>query len=143
MHAAILWPAALVALAGFFFSMPHTPLPDDNPLDPCPSTPNCVRDSYTYAVPPDTLYRAALEALVHLGPSEIETDHYGAHAVYRVVFFYDDLHMLVEPADAGSTLHLRSASRVGKSDLGVNRRRTNRIVRRIDAAVGAPEATDR
>ncbi len=138
MYAAILWPAALLALAGFFFPMPHAPLSNDDPLEPCPSTPNCVRVSHAYEAAPDTLYRAALESLAHLGPSQIETDHYSAHAVYRVVFFYDDVHLLVEPAEDGSVLHLRSASRVGKSDLGVNQRRVNRLVRRIDEAVRAP-----
>jgi len=40
----------------------------DNPLSPCPDTPNCERTAQGYEVPADTLYRAAERALESLGP---------------------------------------------------------------------------
>ncbi len=51
-------------------------------------------------------------------------------AVFRIpVFgFKDDLQIILEPDATDSILHLRSASRVGKSDLGVNRRRVQKIL---------------
>jgi len=58
--------------------------------------------------------------------------------VYRVaLLFKDDVDVAVEPSADGSTLHVRSASRVGHSDLGVNRRRVARFFRAVDEALDA------
>ena len=43
----------------------------------------------------------------------------------RVFRFVDDVEFLFDPADR--QIHVRSASRVGYSDLGVNRRRIEKI----------------
>ena len=40
----------------------------------------------------------------------------------RLFRFVDDLYILVEPRDSGSAVLVRSASRIGQSDLGQNRR---------------------
>lgn len=40
----------------------------------------------------------------------------------RLFRFVDDLYILVEPRDGGSAVLVRSASRIGQSDLGQNRR---------------------
>jgi uncharacterized protein (DUF1499 family) len=56
-----------------------------------------------------------------------------ASAVYRVAWiFKDDVDVAVESDTAGSVLHLRSASRIGHSDLGVNRRRVQRILDAVE-----------
>ncbi len=103
------------------------------PVPPCPDTPNCERTSRTFEAAPDRLYQAALAALSDLSPVEMTTDRddYAAHAVYRVAFvFKDDVHIAVRPTEqGGGTLHVRSASRVGYSDLGVNARRVQRFFR--------------
>lgn len=113
-----------------------------NPLPPCPDTPNCERTSRTYAVPPDTLYAAAQRALESLGPTHLRLapEAHRAEAVYRVALvFKDDVDVAVEPspsADDGSILFIRSASRVGYSDLGVNRRRVERFFKALDQTLG-------
>ena len=62
------------------------------------------------------------------------TDDY-LHVEFRsLVFrFVDDVEFYFD--DRGKTIHLRSASRVGHSDLGVNRKRVERIREVFDAAV--------
>ncbi|MES3629312.1 MAG: DUF1499 domain-containing protein [Longimonas sp.] len=105
------------------------------PVPPCPDTPNCERVQRTFEAAPQRVYRAALAALADLNPISCETDpdNRSAQAVYRVAFvFNDDVHIAVRPSDkGGSTLHIRSASRVGYSDLGVNERRVRRFFRAL------------
>jgi uncharacterized protein (DUF1499 family) len=103
---------------------------DASPLPPCPSTPNCERVSRAFAVDPDTLFQAAQRALASLGPAalDVKPEAHRIHAVYRVaLLFNDDVDVAVTPADDRSWLHIRSASRVGVSDLGVNKRRVQRF----------------
>jgi len=113
----------------------------DNPLSPCPDTPNCERTARGYEVPADTLYRAAERALESLGPASLRrpgapSDHRLA-AVYRVaLIFKDDVDVAVRAReDGGSALYVRSASRVGYSDLGVNRRRVERLLTAVESAL--------
>ena len=54
-------------------------------------------------------------------------------AVFR---FIDDLEFLVD--DTAKVIHVRSASRLGTSDLGVNRKRVEEIRRRWQKAAPAP-----
>jgi uncharacterized protein (DUF1499 family) len=103
-------------------------------LAPCPPTPNCVCSEH-----PDA--RAALAPLAFPGdPAEsfralvafLETEprvelvtvrpDY-AHAVFttRLLRFRDDVELRLD-ADA-RVIHVRSASRVGSSDFGANRKR--------------------
>lgn len=132
-------PISISTLTGLILSLAvlgaaAQPLPD-NPLPPCPESPNCERVSQYYEVPDDTLFAAAQASLDELGPSELTVDPgpLRAHAVYRVALvFDDDVHLAVEPHADGSVLHIRSASRVGYSDLGVNQRRVERFLEALD-----------
>lgn len=109
----------------------------DNPLPPCPGTPNCVRTTRLYEVEADALFELAEAALQDIGAATVEQEAEAGdrrlHAVFRVVIFKDDVHLAVAPHDGGSALHIRSASRVGHSDLGVNARRVDRYLRALDA----------
>jgi len=113
----------------------------DNPLSDCPDTPNCERVARGYEAPPDTLYAAAERALESLGPVTLRRPDSSAarrlEAVYRVaLIFKDDVAVEVAPREgAGSVLFVRSASRVGYSDLGVNRRRVERLLAAVETAV--------
>jgi uncharacterized protein (DUF1499 family) len=109
----------------------------DNPLPECPASPNCERTTKAYAAPADRLFARVQEALRTLGPARLrlQPDSMRASAVYRVALvFKDDLDVAVESRSDGSRLHVRSASRVGHSDLGVNRRRVHRLLDAVDAA---------
>ena len=119
------------------------PPPEVGPpgLAPCPSTPNCVSsraDDRAHFVEPlsweaarEDAVDAAARVLREMG-GEIRTlreDYLHATFTIRGLGFVDDVE-LVRDAQAG-VLHVRSASRVGHSDLGVNRRRVERIRRAL------------
>ncbi|MCK5680993.1 DUF1499 domain-containing protein [bacterium] len=106
----------------------------DSRLAPCPSSPNCVssddRDS-KHNIPPLQLNVAPAEALqtarqiiLKWPRTKIinETSDY-LHAECRSAFFgfVDDLELHLRPAEG--IIAIRSASRSGYSDFGVNRRR--------------------
>jgi len=120
----------------------------DGRLAPCPATPNCVS---TQAAPQDSEHR--IEPIPFDGPPPEalrrikaalatfprvrivrETDDY-LHAEFTsLVFrFVDDVEFYVDAA--GRRIDFRSASRVGRSDVGANRRRMEAF-RRAFAAVG-------
>jgi uncharacterized protein (DUF1499 family) len=118
-------------------SRPLPPAASSNPLPDCPDSPNCERISTDYPVPADRLFARVQTALRDLGPvrMRLRPDSMRADAVYRVALvFKDDVAVAVEPTTNGSRLHVRSASRVGHSDLGVNRRRVQRLLDAVDAA---------
>jgi uncharacterized protein (DUF1499 family) len=110
----------------------------DGKLAPCPSTPNCVSSQSTdreHAVEP--LSFAGTIAETHAGIKKIilsmkrsriitETDSY-IHAEFRsaVFRFVDDVEFQFE--EGTKVVHVRSASRLGSSDLGVNRKRVEEI----------------
>ena len=128
-------PVFSALLTVVLLSAAAVPTPD-NPLPPCPESPNCERTSAHFEdVAADTLFAAAQSALDTLGPTEmtVEPDPMRAHAVYRVaLIFDDDVDLAVEPYADGSVLHIRSASRVGQSDLGVNQRRVERFFEALE-----------
>ena len=120
----------------------------ENPLPPCPGTPNCERTARPYEIPPDTLFVAAQRALEALGPVTLRLPDSPsgrrAEAVYRVALvFKDDVDVAVRTrADGDSALYVRSASRVGYSDLGVNRRRVHRLLDAVDEALEADRSRE-
>ncbi len=53
-------------------------------------------------------------------------------AVFTVFLFKDDVALAIEPHEEGAALHIRSASRVGYRDFGVNRRRVKRFFAELE-----------
>lgn len=108
-------------------------------LLPCENSGNCVctEDGDAAPLPYDGLSpeeaRRELRAILHgLGGTKIvQETQTRVHATCRVFVFTDDLHARFD--DAAGLVHLRSASRVGRHDLGVNRRRIERIRKQWDA----------
>lgn len=115
-------------------------------LDPCPSSPNCVcsqedpSDAEHYIEPLDYSGTAAqaLDAIAEVIGAQPRTtitsrsdDRLDAVFVSRLFRFKDDVTFLVD-TDAAK-LHFRSASRVGHSDLGANRKRLNLLLPQIKA----------
>ena len=107
-----------------------------NPLHLCPERTPCERVSYFYDIPPDTLFDLAKGAVQSLKPERLsQTDTWRIESVHRVWFFRDDLDVLVTPSGSGAAVHLRSSSRVGGWDFGVNRRRIERVVRMLSESL--------
>lgn len=127
-----------VAVCATGCSSSSDPLPSAqsaNPLPECPSSPNCERVSTGFDVPADRLFDGTRDALTALGPVSLQSDadSMRAHAVYRVaLLFKDDVDVAVDSTADGSVLHVRSASRTGYSDLGVNRRRVQRLLSAVN-----------
>lgn len=110
-------------------------------LSPCPDSPNCVSsqsDSQEHQIEPLHYTDSKPEAharLLQILESEKRTKILTAEDDYiRVTFtsalfrFVDDVEFYFpdEQADI-SIIHLRSASRIGHSDLGANRKRIEKI----------------
>lgn len=116
-------------------------------LAPCPDTPNCVSSQSAderHAVAPlryegagDAALRRLTEVIRGMKRARIATiqERY-VHAEFTsLVFrFVDDVEFLLD--EAAQRIHVRSASRVGTSDFGVNRRRVEEIRTRFDALQG-------
>lgn len=104
----------------------------DDRLAPCPDSPNCVSSfasDETHAIEPlNAEIREIEQVLVTLERTNIveSTDNYlYAEFTTRLMRYVDDVEFLFDPR-SGVT-HVRSASRVGYSDLGANRNRIERI----------------
>lgn len=107
-------------------------------LAACPASPNCVVsqdadskhaiDSIAYHVDRDQARETLLKVLTVVPRTEVveQTDSY-IHAISksRIFKFVDDVEFYFPTNE--SVIHLRSASRIGDSDLGVNRRRLEQI----------------
>lgn len=113
----------------------------DGRLADCPLSPNCVCSDasdpgrrippFALAVGPEQAWRAIEETLTSLPRVRIvarEADYLRAEA--RTFFgFVDDVELHLRPDER--LVAVRSASRMGWSDLGVNRRRIEEIRSRL------------
>ncbi|MBN3875893.1 MAG: DUF1499 domain-containing protein [Nostoc sp.] len=111
---------------------------DNGHLSSCPASDNCVVsqnadekhaiDPIAYHVDRNAAREILLKVIGVVPRTEIveQTDNY-IHALSksRIFQFVDDVEFYLPPNE--SVIHLRSASRVGESDLGVNRRRAEQI----------------
>lgn len=110
----------------------------ENHLTSCPTSPNCVvsqNGDEKHAIEPipyngdrDRAKEILLKVITVVPRTEVveQTDNY-IHALSksRIFKFTDDVEFYF-PTDE-NVIHIRSASRVGDSDLGVNRRRMEQI----------------
>ncbi|WP_020403206.1 DUF1499 domain-containing protein [Gracilimonas tropica] len=112
---------------------------ENNPLPPCPVTPNCVRTSKIFDAGVEIIFAALskiFEEEAHtfevLNPKRVEI-----HAVYRIPLFgfKDDVDVILEEKGGKTLAFIRSASRLGAYDLGVNKRRVNRIFKMLESKI--------
>ena len=112
----------------------------DGKLRPCPGRPNCVcseqaNNTRHYSSPLSLDGEIPIERLVEIlrsegGRIESQQSDYVSAAFSSTLFgFVDDFEIRID-RDSGR-LHFRSASRVGTSDLGANRRRVEAIKARL------------
>jgi uncharacterized protein (DUF1499 family) len=106
-------------------------------LSPCGSAPNCVcsQDEKASKVQPlsftgskEDAVKAIENAMASIGRSKFlkRDDRYLHYECKSALFgFIDDVEFLIE--DRNGIIHVRSASRVGYSDFGANRRRIEKI----------------
>ena len=109
-------------------------------LKPCPKSPNCVctqDDNSRKKVAPirftvDTKQAATkLERLIasydYAMLVKQESNYYHYEFITKLGIFIDDVEFLIDPK--AKLIHFRSASRIGYSDLGKNKRRMKKIKR--------------
>ena len=106
-------------------------------LPPCPDTPNCVsslaRDQAKRVIPfplkgTSSQSMELLTAIIRSMPAAtvVSSSPDRIQAEFRSLLgFVDDT--LFKVADDGKVIHVRSAARTGSWDLGVNRRRVEKI----------------
>lgn len=113
---------------------------DKQTLQPCPDRPNCVSSLATdeHAIAPLTVTSKGLNHLYQVisqqdGCSTItlKGNYLHAECASNLFGFIDDL----EFVQADNIIHLRSAARLGYSDLGVNRKRIEAIRSKLDSAL--------
>lgn len=104
----------------------------------CPSTPNCVNSFSTdpthtiaplkFSAPPETAF-ADLKQIIQSQPRTKmiqATDNYlYAEFTSKIMGFVDDVEFYLDKS--ANVIQVRSASRLGESDLGVNRQRIETI----------------
>lgn len=120
----------------------------DGRLAPCPTSPNCVSsqappedaEHHVAALPfpasargdPAAAWAAlerAVRALERTSVVTVRPGYLHAEAATALLGFVDDLECLLDAA--ARVIHVRSASRVGYSDLGVNRKRVETLRARL------------
>lgn len=108
-------------------------------LSPCPGSPNCVvsqgNPDAEHAIAPiaysgdGASALARLESIITAMPRtailEKTEDYLYAEFTSRLMGYVDDVEFYVDPGVP--VIHVRSASRLGESDLGVNRKRIEAI----------------
>ena len=110
----------------------------ESKITACPKTPNCVSsldanrkqfiEPLKYEGPrKEAQYRLlrVLHAFKRTRVVEFDENYIHAEFVSPVMRFVDDAEFYFGEGD--STIHMKSASRIGYSDLGVNRRRMEKI----------------
>lgn len=115
----------------------------DGKLRPCPSSPNCVSSQaadvahrvapLTFAGDPAEAMaraRAVIEGTPRSKVVLTSSTYLHAEVTTALFRFTDDVELLLD--QAAHVIHIRSASRVGYSDLGKNRARVEEIRKRFE-----------
>ena len=132
------------------FSFSGTPPTDlgvsNGRLKSCPSTPNCVcsytpDDDKEHAIAPFAYTGSAKEAIDKLKQiiegmerskiNSVSDDYLYAEFSSKLMGFVDDVEFYAPPGER--VIRTRTAARLGKSDLGVNRKRTENIRQQFQA----------
>ncbi|MDP1857424.1 MAG: DUF1499 domain-containing protein [Gemmatimonadaceae bacterium] len=143
---AVIVPLALFAAC---HGTPRTLAEPGSPLQPCPSSPNCVSTealdtlhampAVSFSGTPERAQSIAHAALLSEPRTRITLDLPGylrAEATSRIFCFVDDVEIVVDAT--ASPFRFRSASRVREGDMGVNRARMQRVSDRLRSAVAVP-----
>ncbi len=133
------------------FSFSGTPPTDlgvtNGQLKSCPDTPNCVcsqapAEDTEHAIAPFSYTGSAKDAIANLRQiiegmerstiNKMTDDYLYAEFSSKLMGFVDDVEFFAPAGE--SVIHTRTAARLGKSDLGVNRKRTEKIRAKFAAA---------
>lgn len=112
-------------------------------LAPCPNSPNCVSsqsqdvqhkiEPLTYKSSPQQAMANLKTVIQNMERTKIitENDNYlYAEFTSKLMGYVDDVEFYLD--SSANIIHVRSASRLGKSDLGVNRKRIETIRAKVN-----------
>jgi uncharacterized protein (DUF1499 family) len=145
--AAIPLSIAVLTLASCAAALPaNVGKPAAGQLAACPDSPNCVNSQapaadsvhaiapLTYSGTADAAKARLREVIGAMPRTKIITDegnYLHAEFTSQIFRFVDDVEFVID--DTSKTIHFRSASRVGRGDMGVNRNRMEEIRTRFSA----------
>ena len=132
--------ASLISLTGCAGARPDLGI-NNGALTPCPKTPNCVNSQaiggkqyiqpIRYTGTQKEARNRLLQVLDSIKRTNILTareNYIRAETTSALFRFVDDMEFYLPEEQADETLiHIRSASRIGSFDFGVNRKRIERI----------------
>ena len=136
----------LVLLMGCMSSRPQNLGVKNGSLAVCPETPNCVcsqcprEDSehfiapISYAVPEQSLRELISESLEQMARTKVVTatdNYFHVESTTLLLRFVDDFELYIDSGQ--NLLHFRSASRIGRSDFGTNRKRVETFKQMLSA----------
>lgn len=140
---------SLLALSGCSGTMPVLGI-EKGHLAPCPTSPNCVSSEAKgnkhfiepLQVPgtPLVVKNSLVKVLKELNPSSVtaaEEGYIRAEFASKLFGFVDDIEFYIPTQDSPTvSVQVRSASRVGYSDFGVNRKRIELIREKLKMLSG-------
>ncbi len=115
----------------------------DIPLEQCSKSPNCVCSVYkedqehfieAFSTKDSEIIQKLKEVILSLPRTKIiaaDKKYLKAEFTTRIMRYVDDFEAFYDAEN--NLLHLRSASRIGYSDLGVNRKRVNSLKEKLQA----------
>ncbi len=137
----------LLGMLGCAGDRPQNPGPQNGLLLACPSSPNCVSSQAAdeghriaplmFSGDPDAAFARLKQVLGRRGDTTIIEEKPGYLQVeLRTTLFVDDGEFLLDRSR--SVIQVRSASRLGYSDLGKNRSRIEEVRSQFSVAEGRP-----
>jgi uncharacterized protein (DUF1499 family) len=134
----LLAPCAFLAVLSALAKKPQNLGVVDGRLAPCPDTPNCVSTQapdeqhriapLTFTGSPEEAVQRLKQVIASMPRMEIVAesgDYLHVEATSLIFRFVDDVEFWVDRQ--AKVIHFRSASRAGRSDLGVNRARMEKF----------------
>lgn len=128
----------LASLFSFSGTRPNNLGIEEGQLADCPESPNCVSsqsadvvhkiDPFTYETSATEAFDSLKTIINSMDNAKIireDEDYLYAEFTSAIMGFVDDVEFYLDEADR--IIHVRSASRLGESDLGVNRKRVETI----------------
>ncbi len=117
-------------------------------LKACPDSPNCVStqadpsdtghymDATSYSADADAVITAIIDAVSSNGGTVTSSTERTVDALFvtKLLKFKDDVSFELD--DDAKLIHFRSASRVGHSDLGANRKRMEMLIPKVLSRLG-------
>lgn len=130
--------------------MAKKPTSVNDVFKPCPNRPNCVSslsvaksrfvDPLRYKGSSKTARKALMKILREMPGNtvkQVKGNYIHVECRSRILRFTDDLELFFDEAE--SQIHVRSASRVGYWDMGVNRRRVAAVRKTLEKELSGPK----